>query len=104
GAKSIRATTSKKDRVPIFNDRSRLDLFVGRILPPIYRKHFKDEPGISRNGRRHPAGPYLRFCEQVLKEFGWLSPKGDGKPYSRLAIEKAWRNERLGIIRRKSQR
>lgn len=75
-----------------FKTRSPFEWLVGNFLPDIYDLIFFKEPGLSK------SGPFIRFAEAVLKEFGI---KRNGKAYSRASITRALTNDRSGRTRRK---
>jgi hypothetical protein len=66
--KTPRDTSERtKERLGVLG--SALQWLIHTLLPPVYEKHFRKEPGISRESDGKPGGPYFRFCHQVLAEF-----------------------------------
>jgi hypothetical protein len=82
----------------VFIDRNLFDLFVGMALPNVFREHFKRDAAFSRSGGK-VGGPFVRFADQVLFEFGLL--KKNGKRYSPESIAKSLQQSRKATIRRR---
>jgi hypothetical protein len=78
---------ASRDLMEKLKTRSPFEWFAGAYLPETYRQCFGKEPTLHR---RVPEGkldgPYIRFAEQVLIEFGITK---NGRPYGREAIARA---------------
>jgi hypothetical protein len=82
--------------IEAYNARSLVDHLVGRIAV-VFEKHFHRKPGYTTSDDG-TDGPFLRFTEEVLLEYGITNR---GQPYALSTLAAALRNARKDKKRRK---
>lgn len=81
------------------NERSAFEHLIGVHLVAVYEKHFTRAAGVSKGEESKCVyGPYIRFCEQALKEMRIFN---GGRPYAADAIDRAFRDAKKGRPREK---
>jgi hypothetical protein len=84
--------------------RSTIGHLAGKMLPKIFKKHFRRKAAIARSSQKGDAsivktgGPYIRFACAALRELGITN---EGKPYSPDTIATALQDVRGKRQRRK---
>jgi hypothetical protein len=97
--RSMRLTSPKEESVffrAFFGPGSAFEQLVDKHLPKVFVDHFHVNATVSRGADGTLDTPYLRFAEQVLKEFVILN---HGKPYTRESIASARSGKRTNRIR-----